>query len=85
MALYNTYLGMHTHMYMYTYIMYIVYGHFSETLTKTLTKFKRLYNQNSSKFLKWKKTLYWIIWIRFQDNWLNAFGIRAIKQWAWKL
>ena len=26
--------------------------------------------------LKWKKTLYWIIWNRFQDN---AFGIRALK------
>ena len=31
---------------------------------------------------KWKKTLYWIIWNRFEDNWLYAFGSRALKQWA---
>ena len=28
------------------------------------------------------KTLYWIIWNRFQDNSLYAFGIRALKQWS---
>ena len=28
---------------------------------------------------KWKKTLYWIIWNRFEDNWLYAFGIRALS------
>ena len=38
MALY-LYIGMHTVRYAH---MYIIYGHFSETLTKTLTKFKRL-------------------------------------------
>ena len=29
--------------------------------------------------LKWKKTLYWIIWNMFQDNSLYAFGIKTMS------
>ena len=25
---------------------------------------------------KWKKTLYWIIWNRFEDNWLYALEVK---------